>query len=666
MTTGWKGKWSSLSPNEQVKLICLVLLLLIHIALTFFTITPGHMSIDEGVYHWQVRDLINTGGLISWTGYREFPSVELIHHFFRINDGLPVTQYPHVFAILTAPLYLMFGFYGVFLFNSMAFVALLVLVYKLSSRLFGSTEIALDSCLILTLAGFVWEYSQAAWPHMTAILLVVSAFYLAVISLQSGNRSRAVFFALLAGLIAGFSPGVRLDCVLVLPCLMIPFLLSSPTRIYEILAIAAGSAPGALTLSYMNLIKFSSFNPLTYGKSFSGYQQTLPWDIIVLGAAFLVFLWIVSRKQTVSFLGTRSGKIVGLVIAALIIAASMGTYYTQPKVKGLADNTLNRGYTTTVDIRNLAWNKKFPALSRSGGGGLVYLNAHKKALLQSMPFLVIIVVPIIASFRGLRSNYEPLLLLIVPAAVFAFYWKNEYGLGGLCLNYRFFLPAIPFLVILGAKSLDLIRKRSFGFSWVIWSTIVIATLFSFWFLTREIYPDIDRQEFPLLTIPLGLVLALIALIAIGLIAKGKIKTITYSILWVFGIIAMAWSSAAGLMYDYPTHRAQRIKNYRSGELVKKIIPPNSVFFTHPFIDAGLRALEIERVRIGFPRNDKFKDFPNIVEFYLNKNIRVFGLFPKALWLELLQGTLSDYQVKISAQFGPVIIGEIVSGLSRGS
>ncbi len=664
--TVWKEQWSSLSPNVQVKLACLILLTLVHIALTLFAITPGHLSIDEGVYHWQLRDLANTGGLISWTGYREFPSVELIHHFFRINDGVPVTQYPHVFAILVLPFYLAFGFYGVFLFNSLAFLGLLAIVYSLSRRLFGAIEISLDACLILTLAGFVWEYSQAAWPHMTSMLLVLCAFYLTIVSLQSRNRYRALIFALLAGLIAGFSPGVRLDCVLALPCLVIPFLLASPTRKYEIVAVLTGAAPGLLTLSYMNLIKFGSFNPLTYGKSFSGYQQTLPWDIIFLGVAFLALLWIVSRKQTLSFLESSSGKIVGLVVAAVIMVASVGAYYTQPKLKGLVDSTVNRGYTTTVDIRNLAWNKNFPALSRSDGGGVVYLNAHKKALLQSAPFLVIILIPLIASFRDIRANYQPLLLLIVPAAVFAFYWKNEYGLGGLCLNYRFFLPAIPFLVILSAKSLHMIRQEAIRFSWIVWSVIIIGALFSFWFLTYEIYSGIDRREFPLLTLPLGMVLVLMGLMFMGLLAQGKIKTIIYSMLWVCTMAAMAWSAGAGLMYDYPTHRAQRIQNYQSGELIKKIIPPDSVFFTHPFIDAGLRAIEIEKVRIGFPRNDKFKDFPHIVEYYLNKNIRVFGLFPKGLWLELLQDQLSDYQVKISAQFGPVIIGEVVHGLPGGS
>jgi hypothetical protein len=649
----------------KIKTAALAMLIVIHIGLTIFTIVPGYLSIDEAIYHWQLRDLSDTGGFISWTGYREFPSVELIHNFFRIHDGRPVVQYPHIYAVAVLPFYLLFGFYGAYLFNATAFLGLLVIVYKLSLRLFQSREIALDSCLILILAGYVWEYSQAAWPHSASIFMMAASFYFSVAGLQSNEKRAAMLYAMVSGLIAGFATGFRLDAVLIIPCLFLLFLLSSPTRLREILALILGLTPGLLAMSAINKIKFGVFHPFTYGVSYSGYAQKPPWDIILLGIVAVVALWIISRRITLRYIESGRGKIAGAIVSIVLLSAMVSAYIALPGVKAPINEIAGRAYTSVVDIRNLSGKSAFPAMSRSPGGGVIYMNSHKKALLQSMPYLALILIPLIVSLRNPAKNYQTLILLSAPAVVFAFYWKNEYELGGLCLNYRFFLPAIPFLVILIAKALDTIRARSSHCSWLLWTAISLAAVFSFLFLNYELYTSIEKREFTLLTPPLLFSLSLVLLTGLSLLLRARGASGANSILWAAAIWAMAWSGSVALLYDYPIHRARRIDSYKSGEMIKKIIPPNSLFITYPFVDAGMRVLEKERVRIAFPANDKFRDFPELVEFYLNRGTPVFSMFPAQVWKKLMAGPLREYKVNISARFGPVIIGQIIDRVPGG-
>ncbi len=129
-----------------------------------------------------------------------------------------------------APLVRLWGVFGLFVANSVAFLGLVAVCFAAAKRLSHDIDLALNACFILILATFAWEYSQAIWPHSVAALCVLSAFYLAITSYYSAAGRSVTLTAFSAGLVAGFGLGIRLDVVLIFPALVLPFLFARPWR----------------------------------------------------------------------------------------------------------------------------------------------------------------------------------------------------------------------------------------------------------------------------------------------------------------------------------------------------------------------------------------------------------------------------------------------------
>ena len=133
----------------------LVLLLLFQTAFTFFVTVPGHVSVDEGTYHMMVKNFSRTGTLGIWNGYDEFPSIELqAAGNLRSHDGRLVSQYPYLYPVLATPFYWLAGYRGLFFLNSLAFLGTILVCYALARSLFDDRQLALNACLILSLATY--------------------------------------------------------------------------------------------------------------------------------------------------------------------------------------------------------------------------------------------------------------------------------------------------------------------------------------------------------------------------------------------------------------------------------------------------------------------------------------------------------------------------------
>jgi 4-amino-4-deoxy-L-arabinose transferase-like glycosyltransferase len=178
-------------------------------------------------------------------------------------------------VVLVSPLYRIAGYHGLFLGNALAFVGVVWLCFLIAQRLFRDLELSLNACLILVLATYAWQYSQAAWPHAASMLFVVGAFHLVLVALHSPRERTSLVLAFLAGLVTGIGVGVRLDVVFVLPALVLPFLFVSPWRPWRILAMGVGMLPGLAVLAVMNHAKFGIASPFTYGPTVG---QARRWD----------------------------------------------------------------------------------------------------------------------------------------------------------------------------------------------------------------------------------------------------------------------------------------------------------------------------------------------------------------------------------------------------
>ena len=153
-----------LAHRTNRKIYLLLGLGIVHIFVTFSTIVPGYLVIDEIFYHWMAKNFSESYSLGIWNGYEEFQSPELVHPTFRIQDGRLVSPWPNMFPILVLPLYRLWGVFGLFVANSVAFLGLVAVCFAAAKRLSHDIDLALNACFILILATFAWNTLKPFGP----------------------------------------------------------------------------------------------------------------------------------------------------------------------------------------------------------------------------------------------------------------------------------------------------------------------------------------------------------------------------------------------------------------------------------------------------------------------------------------------------------------------
>lgn len=650
----------AITQAQRIKICVLLGLGAIHIAVTLLTVVPGYLSIDESFYHWMTKSFHDTGSLALWNGYEKYPSLELVHPYVNLNSGYLFPPHPYLFPVLASPLYHLFGFRGLFMTNAVAFLGVVILCFFTAQRLFRDRDVALNSCLILVAATFVWEYSQAAWPHCVSMFFVSAAFFLFVCAYEQTDRAKGSFYALASGLVAGFAMGIRLDTVLVVPALVLPFLFSRPWRPKEVAMVAVGLLPGATVLALTNMAKFGSLSLFSYGQEgLSVYNRpTAPsLDMMAVGLCVLSLSWILTR----SWVRERHGYryiLIGVIATGTALAIWVLSGALQP-IEKITEYSL----VSLVDSRLLDPSIVFPPMARSAGGGVVYMGSHKKALLQNLPFLAVLIVPIGQMVRGSRHASFLAILFVIPLTVivyFSYAFLAGEGGGGLCLNQRYLLTGIPSLCILAAYAIRYVTSSCEPRSLLITAIpLCIATAGVYLLLTGVQGHSIDQLEFPILSVPLliALALAVCAIVALSrCVAKSRIVRV---MVWSLLVVAFTWSGLVAFLHDYPGHQLGRKAFYDFGQNLLRVVPPNSVFLAGPgFFTGAIALIEKPGVQIAYPARDRFTDLPGLLEFQLASGERAFGVFRNQLWSELQQGPLKSFRITPVLTYHDYFVAEI--------
>lgn len=609
-----------MTSTEKFKTKLLFLVGFAHILISVFTIIPGYMSIDEVTYHRMTKSFSESGGLEIWNGYRECPSPELETRNIFARNGRLVSSCPYLFPILSTPFYRIWGYRGLFFINVIAFVGIVFFCYAIARKLFQDRNLALNSCFILIFATFSWEYSQAAWPHATTTFFLMVSFYLFVCSFYAKTGRAAFLLALASGFITGFAMGIRLDSIFVLPCLIIPFLFLKPYRPLPALATCIGALPGLVILTATNYAKFGVLSPFSYGRSMdaSELKQYLPFAVV--GILAIVVLWALTRRPVISsLLRYKRAAIIAIILFAGILAMI-------PHVRSTVGNSLNGAYQLIVDLRVRDLDIREGALSRNKGGGMVYINGLKKSLLQSCPYLVVLLLPFLRIIRNDKESVQLTILFLVPVAFIGFYAYHNGWHGGLCMNLRYFIPILPFTSMLSAYAW---REMSGNIN-LNWGRICLLTTFLFSILFIMTAKQIDSQEFPFLTLPLLLALLLTILLLarenFAKLSRYIFPRVTVTIFFV----AIVWSSLLAFLYDYP--RALNVRQYyfNIANSAAQVISKNSILFTSGHDEfSGL--IERGQVRIANPIRDNFNDFAALISFHFQEGYSVYAAFRPTEW-----------------------------------
>lgn len=637
----------------KAKVAVLLLLGAIHGYMSLCRVVPSHMLVDESIYRWSAREYSITGKFEIRNGYGERPSPELIHPFLRAHGGKLYSQYPPLGTIVTAPLYRLAGYRGLFLTNALAFVIAVILCYATARRLFDDIDLALNSTLILTLGTTIWEYSQAAWPHMISVCFMSGAFYLFVCSFYGSNRTRVMLFAFGSGIVAGLGPGIRFDGICILPVIVIPFVCSRVIRTRELAMFLLGVIPAAAILSWFNYSRFGVFTPLSDGNVSLEPGPAFLWTLFCTAVLILV-----SRRAVLDFVRNH------WKIATVAVASGSCLLMLLPQVRGFVMEIFRNAYISTIDMSSFYTNIERPAMVRDSFGAVIYNDGIKKALLQSLPFLAILAYPAFEAFRS-NSNSSAIRILWLPPLIlliFCSYTFLEYGSyeGGTCLNMRYFLPMMPFLSILCAVALKQLRASWEYNPGSLPLLMTSAVTFIIYVLLMHVVPSrIEDQDFPLLVLPLVLACLLLCLLAGGALLHQSAALPVRKMTFILFASAFTWAFLVSFLYDYPHHTRWRALWYKTGEAVREVVPPGSIFFARES-DPYMRLIDDDTI-MAFPPLDKFKDFSCLLRFHIEAGRRSFGAFPKDAWKILIADGLlqrQEYKVTPVLDLGRSILAEI--------
>jgi hypothetical protein len=114
-----------------------------------------------------------------------------------------------------------------------------------------------------------------------------------------------------------------------------------------------------------------------------------------------------------------------LSLSLVLLLAGIAGF--QPQVHKLGYKLWHGVHQIVVDLRIPENAVLEPLQSRSPGGGLLYIGILKKSLLQSCPYLVILLLPLATVVRRDQDTFPLLALFLVPATFTGIFWDVTCG-----------------------------------------------------------------------------------------------------------------------------------------------------------------------------------------------------------------------------------------------
>ena len=469
---------------------------------------------------------------------------------------------------------------------------------------------------------------------------MLAAFYAALRGLESSSDAGALRWNGLAGVIAGVGIGIRLDVALAVPCLMAPFLFTGRRRLATTLAIPLGTLPALAVLSATNHLKFGVWSPFSYGPAAPATGDVATYlPLAALGLALLAAVRAGQHPELRALLQQRkrAALAAGVVISLLLLAL--------PGVRQLAVSLATGAAVLLGDLRLLE------------PRGFNYFGYLKKSLLQSCPYLVLLVMPLFAAARGGEQRGRIALLSLVPAAFVATYASFSWH-GGQCLNLRYFVPILPFtsiLVALAIRSLfrdagDGARTRAWIYAWL--------TAALYWGLTRWGSGSPAHAKLVYLTFPLWLSLVTLVL-ALGELLRARAMPRWWREgLRAAAVAGLVWAGLVAFLYDYVGAAGMRHYTADLGRRASEVVADDSILFVL-YPDPFFGLIESDRVRLAIPLNDDFHDFRALLAFQLAEQRPAYAVFPKWMWRSMQgAGHLDGLERKVLWEHASIVLARL--------
>ena len=350
---------------------------------TFFFGVAGPLTFDSGTYHLSVQSLVTTGDFFIDNSYNEFKSPLLRVGMTQFPAGQLVSQYPEYYTIIAAPFYAIFEYRGLMVVNSLAFIGIIALIWRMTAWFSYDPVAPVSAVLIYSFATYSWEHTQSSIPHLLNTFLILLACWLAWGAALNRNDlpkwfpgwlSGPVGRAGLAGLVIGLAVGVRLDAAFAAAVLGLPFLTGRGLRWKEIAAMAAGTVPMIACLIWINYEKFGVINPFSYGHLHGGGYVSSLSHYFTVAAALSGIATLYAFRDYIPARLNRKRLMIGASVFGLAAMALTPTGH----------QFATGVFQLLVDLR-IRPDIPEPGLTRSVNGAVVYFESVKKALIVSLP-----------------------------------------------------------------------------------------------------------------------------------------------------------------------------------------------------------------------------------------------------------------------------------------
>lgn len=417
-----------------------------------FLAPAAPLTTDGGIYYDMARAMAERGALhiAENGGVSDAPPVT---KFLTVaHEGKVYPQYPSGYTLIAAPFYKLFGMRGLMLMNGLGFAVSIWLTFAIARRLHDE-QVATWAAIIFAFATFAPAYAFAVWPHLLSLALWLGAVYAALLAHEASERSKALSLYTLSGLLIGAGVNIRVDAFLAVLALFFWMrIFVQPKNRVAPLMLALGLAPGLLLAAWLNQMKFSDFTPFSYGSSGGNDSVGRYLPVIALAAAAVAAAWALNLSALMRRASAAlnrywiAGGLAGL--AAVLALTLLGDLFWRI-IKGVY-----------VLVFNLQAHDAYTQMGveRNEYGHLLFWGYPKKALIQSLPWAPLIVLPLAAFFRGKNVVATSLCLFIIAAPI-SFYALNQWYGGG-SYSMRYFLPAAPFIAILSAQGLRELTTRA--------------------------------------------------------------------------------------------------------------------------------------------------------------------------------------------------------------
>lgn len=440
---GWLGRFDAIGPQALIMLASGLIALVL-----FATRAPLPFSIDEVIYSHMAASMWEHGTLHIDPAALPAASPPPQLMLTQAVDGHVFPEYPSGYAVIAAPFYGLLGVHGLILLNVLAFIATMGLTFRVGRNMYGRDTEALIATIGLMGTSFLTSYVGVIWPHMLALALIMGACERLTSHMRTAGGP-TLRNLVLAGLLIGLSVTVRVEPLIVVAALTIWLtLFGAPSQRLAPSAFLLGTAPSLLVAAALNFAKFGVFSPVSYGReagaaSLGMYVPVLVFLCVLVIAGSLIdpgrgraAALIAAVRARIASLSVLQRWAAGGAVALAIVAV--------PSVAALISNM----YVLVADLQMMDTDRASGAIRTDADGYLMFLHVHKKALLQSMPVLIIAFGTLFALFSG-RHLAQRTLSFAVAGALIVFYSLSQWD-GGFSYNMRYFLVCLPFLSLLAA------------------------------------------------------------------------------------------------------------------------------------------------------------------------------------------------------------------------